>query len=226
MFDNNYKGKIKYFVSILGDSISTYEGFNPFGYPVYYKEDRLYDNGLESVNDTWWKIVLDSVGGELCVNNSFSGSFVSGMSEYSACSIARCSSLHIQTTPNLVLIYMGTNDRGYNVEIGMDEPDNIEKFYGSYRTMLERVKRNYPSAKIVCCTLLNGYLKDIGDNTPKTYGGEYNNAIRQAVQVENCFLADIALSGKRYETLDRLHPTKKGHSEIAQLWLNALKDIL
>ncbi len=30
----------KYKISIVGDSISTYMGFNPNGYPVYYKDDR------------------------------------------------------------------------------------------------------------------------------------------------------------------------------------------
>mgnify|MGYP006990122985 CR=1 FL=1 len=39
----------KYKVSIVGDSISTYEGFNPYGYPVYYKEDMAYDNEINSV---------------------------------------------------------------------------------------------------------------------------------------------------------------------------------
>ena len=63
----------KYKVSILGDSISTYIGYNPRGYAVYYKDDKAYDNEINSVNDTWWKQVIDGLGGELCVNNSYSG---------------------------------------------------------------------------------------------------------------------------------------------------------
>lgn len=74
----------KYKISIVGDSISTYEGFNPYGYPVYYKDDRAYDNEISSVDDTWWKQVIDAVDGELCVNNSFSGSLVAGAFESSA----------------------------------------------------------------------------------------------------------------------------------------------
>ena len=41
-------------VSILGDSISTYSGFNPSGYEVYYNKTMQKLNGLRSVYDTWW----------------------------------------------------------------------------------------------------------------------------------------------------------------------------
>ncbi len=81
-----YSKKVKsnFKISIIGDSISTYPGYNPYNYPVYYKDDRAYDNEIRSVEDTWWKQVIDSVGGELCVNNSYSGSLVAGGHESSA----------------------------------------------------------------------------------------------------------------------------------------------
>ena len=41
-------------VSVLGDSISTYEGYIPANYKLYYDEDRQKINGLISVYDTWW----------------------------------------------------------------------------------------------------------------------------------------------------------------------------
>ena len=46
---------MSYKISIPRDSISTYVGYNPYGYSVYYKDDRLYDNDITSVDDTWWK---------------------------------------------------------------------------------------------------------------------------------------------------------------------------
>lgn len=150
-------------ISIIGDSISTYQGYNPYGYPVYYKDDRAYDNEIESVADTWWKQVIDDVGGELCINNSYSGSLVAGEFESSACSASRCSALHGDFNPDIILIYIGTNDRGFNVEIGLDFPQDNTRFYGAYRTMLRELKSNYPSAKIVCGTLLLGKLKDSVD---------------------------------------------------------------
>lgn len=215
--NNNLKCKI----SILGDSISTYQGFNPPYYPVYYKDDNAYENDILSVNDTWWKQVIDAVDGELCENNSYSGSLVFGNVSSSACSEERCTSLHGTNIPDVILIYMGTNDRGYGIE--------IQKFYDAYCTMLRRIKKKYPDAKIICATLLLGYYKN-GEgklNAESVVAEfEYNNAIRAAVKDENCLLADIASSGKCYETLDDCHPTKSGHSLIAKLWFEKLKSLL
>ena len=215
-------------VSIIGDSISTYTGFNPYNYPVYYKDDKAYDNEIESVNDTWWKQVIDALDGELCVNNSYSGSFVFANNESSACSVARCSMLHSDVKPDIILIYIGTNDRGFEVEVGIESPSDTQKFYGAYRAMLRQLKINYPSAKIVCGTLLMGRLKDTVNLTYDRFMREdnrYNEAIRLAVKEENCLLADLALSEKRYETLDFCHPTKNGHKLISKLWIERLKDI-
>ena len=82
--------KANYKISIMGDSISTYEGYNPPHYHVYYTLQMAKANGLQSVKDTWWQQVIDGLGGELCVNNSYSGSVVAGMGVKPACSEQRC----------------------------------------------------------------------------------------------------------------------------------------
>ena len=64
------------FVSIVGDSISTYEGYNPDRYKVFYNRTMQMANGLNSVYDTWWAKVNQSLHAYLCVNNSYSGSKV------------------------------------------------------------------------------------------------------------------------------------------------------
>lgn len=221
--------KLKYKVSIMGDSISTYLGYNPSGFPVFYKEDRIYDYEVESVNDTWWEQVIDGIHGELCINNSYSGSLVAGEFDSSACSTARCSTLQADCNPDIILVYMGTNDRGFKVTIGLDEPHDRTKFYGAYRIMLHQLKLNYPSAKIVCGTLLMGKLKDSIDLAYDRFmfeAPQYNDAIRRAVEEEKCLLADIASFEKRYETLDYCHPTKAGHALISKLWLECLKPLI
>lgn len=219
----------KYKVSILGDSISTYIGYNPRGYAVYYKDDKAYDNEINSVNDTWWKQVIDGLGGELCVNNSYSGSLVTGAFAPSACSAERCASLHDETAPDIILIYMGTNDRGFEMNLGENRPDDTMGFYGAYRAMLRQIKNNYPTAKIVCGTLLMGRLQAGQNLAYDRFMKEdmrYNGVIRLAVKEEGCLLADIALADERYETLDYCHPTKSGHKEMAKLWLAELKKLL
>ena len=219
----------KYKVSILGDSISTYIGYNPRGYAVYYKEDKAYDNEINSVDDTWWKQVIDGLGGELCVDNSYSGSLVTGAFAPSACSAERCASLHDETVPDIILIYMGTNDRGFEMNLGENRPNDTMGFYGAYRAMLRQIKNNYPTAKIVCGTLLMGRLQAGQNLAYDRFMKEdmrYNGVIRLAVKEEGCLLADIALADERYETLDYCHPTKSGHKEMAKLWLAELKKLL
>lgn len=115
-----FKGKK---LSILGDSISTYLGIsNNTAYNTTIGNNAVYYNEtnhklLDSVTDTWWMQAIDKLGMSLCVNNSWSGSCVSDR-EGSDASIAyrsRCTQLHNNTgstavNPDIIAIYMGTND--------------------------------------------------------------------------------------------------------------------
>ena len=225
---SNQEKKIR--VSILGDSISTYFGFTDFGYPVYFTEERAYENGIESVDDIWWKQVIDGIGGELCVNNSYSGSLVAKNSPSSGCSQERCVKLSSDSLPDIILIYLGTNDRGYGVLVDGDTLPECETFYGAYRIMLRQIKANYPQAKIICGTLLLGYIESRGEVKQRGklpyYAQEFNNAIKLAAKNEGCLVADLAAYNLQYETLDYCHPTKEGHKTIAELWLKELKNLI
>ena len=88
-------------VSILGDSISTYDGYsneyetqnsdikkngthpddnftekdhNYYGNRVAYPNFVSHD--LSSADDTWWLRTINQIGANLCVNNSFSGGLI------------------------------------------------------------------------------------------------------------------------------------------------------
>lgn len=57
-----WQKKNKYFgkrVSIIGDSISTFEGYNPQGFAVFYNEEKQQQAGIANVTDTWWQTVID-----------------------------------------------------------------------------------------------------------------------------------------------------------------------
>lgn len=92
-------------LSVMGDSISTFEGYNPYGFAVYYKEDVAYENDLKTAADTWWMQVADYFGWEICVNNSYSGSLVADVGYSSACKEERCSLLSSDNNPDIILIY-------------------------------------------------------------------------------------------------------------------------
>ena len=45
-------------ISILGDSICTFEGYNAPGYYIYYDKVIQKENDISSVSDMWWYKVI------------------------------------------------------------------------------------------------------------------------------------------------------------------------
>ena len=161
-----WQKKNKYFgkrVSIIGDSISTFEGYNPQGFAVFYNEEKQQQAGIVNVTDTWWQTVIDFFGAKLLVNNSWSGSRATklpGNNELfpSGCSDERTNGLHLGVMkPDVILVYIGTNDWAYGVLTGgetrITEGDIHELFYQAYHGMIDKLKKNYPQAEIFCFTL-------------------------------------------------------------------------
>lgn len=218
-------------ISIVGNSISTYAGCNPPDCSVFYDEAKQQANGLTSVHDTWWHKVIDHLGGQLCVNESYSGSKVSGQGFPSASCEKRLSRLHTaEATPALILIYIGFNDFCAGVKIHPnDRPKQIpDCFEDSYTAMLETITQFYPTATVICGTLLKTCAKGHDTwNFPEAYAGihldRYNDAIRRLTHEKNVLLADLAATHIRYETLDGAHPTVNGHQIIADAWISCLK---
>lgn len=149
-------------LSILGDSISTYDGYIPEGCAVYYPASGM----LTDVSQTWWMRLLDDTGMELCSNNSSSGSTCVGDSldvgdpKY-GCSSSRISQLTGRqgTSPDLIIVYMGTNDLLIGFPVGdndgtrLVEEGVIENFSDAYTLILDKLESDYPAAQVYCCTL-------------------------------------------------------------------------
>lgn len=223
-------------ISIVGDSISTFEGYSLPGYSVFYNKEKQSLNGLTSVYDTWWAQVNRSLHAFLCVNNSYSGSRVSGKTFPAASSVERLSKLRTPAySPDLILVYIGFNDFGQGIKISHDKFSFSMKrdpslFEDAYEVMIDIMKAHNPEAKIICGTLLRTTIKE-NDNWvfPEAYLGipfeSYNEAIRRAAKKKKVELADLSALDLRYETLDGTHPTAKGHQTIAQAWLKCLADI-
>lgn len=204
-------------ISILGDSISTYQGYTaPAG--VFYDLFNASFAELRGVDDTWWMQVIHGLNGQLEVNDSFSSTTVSGASPLCACSDARTSQLG---APDLILVFMGTNDYGYHIDLPAFERD--------YRSMLRKLQTNYPAAGIWCGTLLwsycvkEEYINYYGDLPGGPAALEpYNRIIRRLSREAGCHLADLAAAGVEYAAVDCAHPHRKGMDTIAALWLDAM----
>ena len=149
-------------VSIFGDSISTYEGYIPEGFAVYYP----LSGEVTDVSQTWWMQLLEDTGMELCSNDSSSGSTCVGYSmsvddpKY-GCGGYRISSLSGEQgkIPDVIIIYMGTNDLLTGVPLGDNDgtkwvaEGEIENFSDAYCLILDKIASNYPISRIYCCTI-------------------------------------------------------------------------
>lgn len=236
---NKYSGKQ---FSILGDSISTLDGYNPKGYEVFYRGDNCQMSGVTNMTDTWWGKVIDFFGGELLVNNSWSGSRVTKHPNNqtlfpSGCSNERTGSLHINNIkPDVIIIYLGINDWANGVELDgtifLADELNMQYFSAAYETMLGKIKTNYPDAEILCCTLNTTFMSSNSSFAfPYTYGGkhieEYNRIIMNTANIYSCKVIDLYGYHLPYDTIDGTHPNAQGMNILATMMIREIggKDV-
>ena len=207
--------------SVLGDSVSTFQGYTPPG-GVYYAPSSGPVTGVNTVEDTWWMRVIRAKGGTLLANNSWSGSTVAESGNLGAASLSRIRKLSPEgVCPDVVLVFTGLNDIGRYVP--------LETFRADYETMLRRIRDLSPAAGIWCGTLVAGYIERPLFPKLSHFGKrleEYNNAIREAAAAAGVRLADLAaLNGPEdaYESMDGLHPSGTGMEQVAALWLRCLE---
>lgn len=232
--ENKYFGKQ---FSVLGDSISTLDGFNPKGYKVFYTGDNCVKSGVVEATDTWWDKVIGFFGGELLANNSWSGSRVTKLRDKerlfpSGCSDERTAALHINdVNPDVILVYLGTNDWAFGAKTGNEtrvlDEDNNELFDEAYDNMLKKLKTNYPESEIFCCTLCETYISKRPDfQFPHKYAGihieEYNEIIRDVVRRNGCRLIDLYDYKMAYDSIDGSHPTTAGMNTIATMIIRSI----
>lgn len=231
---DKYSGK---YFSIMGDSISTLDGYNPKGYNVHYKNEVSASTGVHGIDDTWWGIVIKHFGAKLLVNSSWSGTRATHLSDRlplfpSTSSKKRVDSLQKgNISPDVIIIYIGINDCGNGVKLaesGTHIPHAFEvfEFKSAYSRMLNLIHQKYPKAEVWCCTLNTFYIP--GDDKFKfPYDGgkkdikKFNAAIKSVVAENKCILLDIYSYGVPYETDDGLHPNSDGMKTMSNLIIKA-----
>lgn len=223
----DYRNKL---FSILGDSISTFEGVSVPANAVYYDQARKLSSGVATPQETWWGQVIAALGGELLVNNAFSGSTVCWHPLYEhptyGCSDERTASLGKDgRTPDVILVYLGTNDWGCGLRVYRDErydpvADSPALFFPAYQQMLEKIRGNYPNAEIWCFTFPTSRCSAKPNFAfPYCYGGrhisEYCDVVRLCAKEHGCRVIDLYHSSAPYDTVDGFHPTASGMKTIA-----------
>ena len=209
------KGKT---LSILGDSISTYEGVsNDKAASSATAYNPAFYRGIFPLSSTYWHRVMDNLGLTLCVNNSWSGGNLSGVDNPdSGVNRAKSLSRDDGTSPDIIIVFMGINDLGRNVD--------AEIFAADYKRTLDTIKELHPSTQVCCVNIPD---RDI---FLKHRAELFNSIIESAVKSagDNFFIADLfssRLNNDLYymNTLDGLHPDEDGMRIIAEIVENAIK---
>lgn len=221
-------------ISILGDSISTFSGYIPSGNATFYPRTG---NDVTIVSDTWWMKVINAFGASLELNNSWSGSKVTGTESSSA--VTRATNLG--NNPDIIIVWIGINDFNQEVGIGTwngttEMPTSRTTFREAYAIMLNTILTTYSSAKIYCCT-----LPDIERNSPNSNPPEineagvslktWNDAIKEVCDALCVEVIDLSKCGIHWHNLsintsDNVHPNIKGHNIIANYIINKLDNAI
>ena len=206
-------------VFILGDSYSTFKGYIPEGYAVYYSENST-DFGVDRVENTWWMSLINETDSALVHNNSWSGSTI-GYTGYSGdCTnssfITRFEQLLEQgwfeeNKIDTFFVFGGTNDSWSNAPLGemMLEGWSGEDLFSvlpAIGYIAHRLKTALTDTRVIF--IINTDIKT-----------EIQEGIKKACEhfaVEYIALRDISkIEG---------HPTKEGMTQIKDQILSYLEN--
>ncbi len=200
-------------IAVFGDSYSTFEGFTPQGYAIWYdSRNRPETTDVNKVEQTWWWQVIKEGGYKMGNINSYSGSTIcnSGYNDedYSDRSFVNRTSL--LGTPDILLICGGTNDSWANAPIGDYKFGDWKRadlytFRPALAKMLSDIRLRYPNVEVYF--ILNSELKEEINESVKKICKEY--------QVPVIALHDIDKKNG--------HPSVKGMKSFAQQVLKAIK---
>lgn len=215
-------------LSILGDSISTYQGYSNDANVnstlkdnvVYYTDSKDTTKTITSVNNVWWMQVAQRTGLNVLVNNSSSGDTVANAKE------TRAKQLHNNsgTNPDIIAVYMGIND--------IKNGSSVDEFRTNYNTLISSIKETYPNADIFVLTHIPYECPTA--TVPEMNSSQiepYNEVIREIASANGLTVVDYAQSGITDDNFMSyiwdygLHPNAAGMDKISGIFINKLEEV-
>ena len=233
----DYSGKV---ISILGDSISTFAGYIPTadGFNLEHLARYPQDNLLTDVNETWWMQVISELDAKLGINDSWRGATLSGgapvtsgtTGENAAMSnLTRIQNLGSNGTPDVILLYGGTNDLAHVSKVGTFVPDTApsaadlttkkwDNLADGFVHTLLRLQHYYPDAEIVA--MLPTYTISYYSNEKLAQANAVMAAICEHYGVTYVDLRDCGITIA--DLPDGIHPDATGMDYITDAVLESL----
>ncbi len=209
-------------VFILGDSYSTFEGWIPEGYEIYYYKAGREETDVNQVEQTWWYQVLEQTESKLVRNSSYSGTTIcntgyNGMDYTDRSFLTRLQNLirdgFFQENPiDTFFLFGGTNDNWADVPIGELQYSDWSKeclyeALPAFCCLLHCIQEQFPDTRVVC--LLNTELKT-----------EITDGYKEACDRYNIAYLELRDIHKKCG-----HPTIQGMKEIADQTLDYLSKV-
>lgn len=205
---------------ILGDSYSTFGGFVPEGYALWYPTTNAENDGVTDVSHTWWHQVMEEANLNLILNNSWSGSTISYTGFHNADASESSSFIYrlkqliedgffIRNEIHKVFVFGGTNDNFTGGPLGEPQYSDWKKedLYAALPAIcyfLQFLRETLPRADIYC--LINTELQP-----------EITACLQEASRKNG-------ITPITFDYIDKMngHPTAQGMVEIKNAVLAAL----
>ncbi|AZJ23157.1 hypothetical protein CT694_27375 [Bacillus wiedmannii bv. thuringiensis] len=225
ILNNRYQTRKTNTVSIIGDSISTYEGYVPVGNAV----NGNYMEAYRPVYRMWWYGPTHNIF-NLVVNESWGGRRVTKTrnddnASWAMHAIDKLSKNGVD--PEVIVIFLGMNDLLGNIPIGdyngTIDPEDDKTFANCYARLVDGVRKKYPNARIYCMTVTFAKGKTWADHK------KYNDAIKMVAEHNYCTVIDVTSLGVNesnvmQHTHDGIHPNDMMMNLITGRFYNTVRE--
>jgi len=233
-------------LGIIGDSISTYNGWLPSSISGYdgSKYVTYYPSGdVNAVSKTWWYKAAEMLGlnPSTDINNcAWSGCQLSGDSTSTSSASVGCSTRRVTDlaargfTPDIILVFISCNDWRNNVAVGtwavtdaVPAEGTITTMRAAYALLLNKIHTTYPSARVFCCTNLDDPRRDATQGYPSNNGNgvttsQWNDNIKEIAEAFGCDVINMHNCGLTYQNMASFatdggtHPNAAGMAMMAR----------
>ncbi|MFE7378493.1 SGNH/GDSL hydrolase family protein [Bacillus cereus] len=225
IINNKYQTRKANTASIIGDSISTYEGYIPEG----NVPNGNYSEARRPPYRCWWYGITHNLF-NLVVNESWGGRRVTKTrtDDNASWALHRIASLEKDgIKPDVVFVELGMNDLLGNITIGnydgVIDPNDDLTFANCYARLIDGIQKAYPNTRIYCLTIPFAKQKTYKDHK------RYNDVIRMIAEQYYCTVIDVTNLGINHSnqelyTFDGVHPNEAGMNIIAGRVYNTVRE--
>ena len=218
-------------VSLLGDSITTYQGWTAYPNNYEYPKASSYPD-FTSVTQTWWyQLIYQKMSSAVLeVNSSYCGTQIQDHASQGHPGYGFLQRYVDLGNPDIILINGGTNDISRDLPMGSldfsipTEQLDTYQFAQAYDKLIRLVRERYPSA-LVLCILGDRYFDGM-----KTSGAAATAIVHEICTHYGVPYAEVNFGDQRstcrYQNGSNVHPTPEGMSFMADAVWQVLEKLL